>query len=187
MNTSDATSKFTKQLRKAIPALTAVFVAAIFFMAGESASATAAPANAPANDDMANATVITGDAALVRGNNRFATREKDESDHIISGASLGQNSAWFRWTAWTSGPISADVCRSKFDAVLAIYTKNDEGKMEKVADNDDGCTTRNPRGSSLIFEAEFEETYWISVSGYSKTSVGPFILRLAPAPPPNAG
>ncbi len=60
--------------------------------------------------------------------------------------------------------------------------ENDEGKMEKVADNDDGCSARNQRGSSFLFEAELEETYWIAVSGYSKASAGPFTLRLAPAP-----
>ncbi|MBA2376337.1 MAG: hypothetical protein H0V75_09415 [Rubrobacter sp.] len=177
-------SDITTPLRRILPALAAaIFVAVFFFMAGESADA----ANVPANDDMANATVIRGDTASIRGNNRFATREKDESDHIRSGASVGQNSTWHRWTAWTSGSISADVCRSKFDAVLAIYTKNDEGKMEKVADNDDGCSARNQRGSSFLFEAELEETYWIAVSGYSKASAGPFTLRLAPAPPAEAG
>lgn len=161
----------------------AAFMAVAFFFAAGPAEADTA---APANDALIEAGIIGEDLSSIRGTNRFATREKAESDHILSGSSVGQSSVWYRWTAWTSGPIKADVCRSNFDTVLAVYTRNDKGKMEKVADDDDGCSVRNQRGSSVVFEAELEETYWIAVSGYSKASTGFFELRLSPAPPPEA-
>lgn len=155
-------------------------VAVIFFSLSGPAEADTV---APANDAMENATVIRGDSASVSGNNESATRENGESDHIVSGSSMGQNSVWHRWTAWTSGPIKADVCRSNFDAIITVYTKGKEGELEQVADNDDACSAPNPRGGSLGFEAELEKTYWIAVSGYSKASSGNFILKLADLPP----
>ncbi len=143
-----------------------------------------AKAAAPANDAVENAEIISGDSASASGNNEFATREEGESDHIRSGSSVGQNSVWFRWTAWESGPMKADVCRSGFDNIIAVYTKDNKGKLDQVADNDDGCLSPNPRGGSVVFEAELEETYLIAVSGYSKASSGDFILRLGPSLPP---
>ncbi len=139
---------------------------------------------APANDAAENAEIINGDSASVSGNNEFATREKGESDHIRSGSSVGRNSVWFRWTAWESGPMKADVCRSGFDNVIAVYTKDSRGEFDQIADNDDGCLSPNLRGGSVVFEAELEKTYWIAVSGYSKVSSGNFVLRLRPYLPP---
>ncbi len=159
-----------------------MFAAVIFFSAVEPVQA--ADTSAPANDDLKGAKITRGDSSSIRGNNRFATRQEGESDHLLSGSSVGRNSVWYRWTAWRSGPTEADVCRSGLDTVLAVYTKDGEGGMDKVDDNDDGCSARNHRGGSLVFEAKLEETYWISVSGYSKASAGDFILRLAPALPP---
>ncbi|MGH3087147.1 MAG: hypothetical protein ACRDSJ_07500 [Rubrobacteraceae bacterium] len=133
----------------------------------------------PANDAFEDAIIIRGDSASVVGNNEFATREKGEADHILSGSSLGEASVWYRWTAWRSGMTRADICKSGFDTVLAVYARDDEGDLEQVADNDDGCSSRNHRGSSLTFEAKFQETYWISVSGYSESSTGNFVLSLS--------
>jgi hypothetical protein len=166
-------------LRKVIPALavTMLVTALLLVGAGPARAANAVP---PANDAEEKAEVIKGDSLFVRGDNTSATRERGESDHILSGVSVGENSVWYRWTAWKSGPFEVNVCESRPDTVLAVYEKQARGKLKKLADNDDGCFTGNQRGSSLVFEAEFEETYLIAVSGYSKASEGPFTLRLAP-------
>lgn len=156
----------------------------LFTVAAMFLTARPADATAPANDSLERAEIIRGDSASIPGENRLATRESGELDHIKSGSSLGQNSVWFRWTAWTSGSMKADVCRSNFDTILAIYTKDEKGNLDPVADNDDACSSRNIRGSSVVFEARMEETYWIAVSGYSKASNGSFTLRLSPAFPP---
>ncbi|MBA2691271.1 MAG: hypothetical protein H0U65_02085 [Rubrobacter sp.] len=172
--------------RKAIAAAIAVvFVSLAFLLMTESAGAV--DATPPANDHIEDAEIIRGNSAILRSDNRLATRERGELDHILSGSSVGQNSVWYRWTAWTSGPMEADVCQSGFDTILAVYTKDEKGNLDQVADNDDGCSTRNERGSSVVFEAELEETYWIVVSGYSKASAGVFHLKLAQASPPDAG
>lgn len=154
--------------------------AALFFVAGP----VEAEAVAPANDAVENAEIIKGESASVSGNNEFATREEGESDHIRSGSSMGRNSVWFRWTARESGSMKADICRSGFDSVIAVYTKDSRGKLDQIADNDDGCFSSNPRGGSVVFEAKREETYLIAVSGYSKASSGSFVLRLGPNSPP---
>lgn len=156
----------------------------LFFIAAPAHANETAPSNAPANDSFENAEIINGDSDSVGGNNEFATREKGESDHIRSGSSVGRNSVWFRWTAWESGSMKADVCRGGFDNVIAVYTKDSRGEFDQIADNDDECFSPNPRGGSVVFEAELEETYWIAVSGYSKASSGDFILRLRPNLPP---
>lgn len=165
--------------------MVALTLVALFFALQVDPAKANAPANAPANDDFEDARILKGDSASIRGSNEFAARENGESDHIISGSSLGRRSVWYRWTAWESGAVEADVCESDFDAILAVYTRNGDGELEQVADNDDGCRSRNPRGSSLAFEAEFQETYWISVSGYSNASTGTFRLKLSPELPPN--
>jgi hypothetical protein len=168
-------------LHKITPhAVIAMLAVAVFL----SISAPARAAEAPANDDVENAEIIRGDSASVGGNNESATREKGESDHIRSGSSPGENSVWYRWTAWKSGSTEADVCRSDFDSVVAVYTRDSRGELERIADNDDECSSPNPRGGSLVFEAKLEETYWIAVSGYSKASSGDFTLRLRPHLPP---
>ncbi|HXJ75878.1 MAG TPA: immunoglobulin domain-containing protein, partial [Candidatus Dormibacteraeota bacterium] len=72
------------------------------------------------NDDLAEATVITGVSNQVfSGHNQFATREEGEPSHW-EGA-IGA-SVWWTWTAPSDGRVLLDTTGSAFDTVLAVYT-----------------------------------------------------------------
>src|SRR5659263_181624 len=56
-----------------------------------------------ANDNFANAQVITGSSGTTAGNNFLATREPGEPGHHISPSVPTDTSVWFAWTAPSNG------------------------------------------------------------------------------------
>ncbi|MBI5770408.1 MAG: immunoglobulin domain-containing protein [Verrucomicrobia bacterium] len=140
-------------------------------------AASAARADAPANDHFANATVITGTTAQVTGNNTNATTESGEPLHSPD-YGTGSTSVWWRWTAPQAGYFGLNTIGSSFDTQLAVYTGNSLGSLVRVADNDEesGGTT----ASALTFLATAGTTYSIAVSGYAG-AWGPIALNLGPA------
>lgn len=164
--------------RKATPLVAGAALVVVLLGLFMAAPAVAAEAATPANDDLGSARALEGEHAVASGSNKLATREKGEPDHLASGSSMGQKSVWYRWTADEGGTVEANACESNFDTILAVYARDDAGELEQLADNDDGCSSRNQRGSALEFDVEAGETYWVSVSGYSGASAGGFRLRL---------
>jgi hypothetical protein len=114
---------------------------------------------APANDDFANATTLTGDTTWASGSNAGATAEPGEPQHA---GKPGGASVWYRWTATDDGPATVTTTGSRFDTLLGIYTGDAVGSLAQVAANDDG-----PDGltSSVTFDATAGTTYWIAVDG----------------------
>ena len=74
---------------------------------------------APANDDFANAAVLTGSTATWTGTNVGATKQAGEP--YVAGNGLG-GSVWLVWTAPTSGTFTLSTAGSNFDTMLAVYT-----------------------------------------------------------------
>jgi len=98
----------------------------------------------PANDDFANAKVITGIFGSVTTDNTGATAEPGEPSHAGFPAKA---SIWYQWTAPQSGEVYMDTLGSSYlnnagasnllDTVLAIYTGTDLEHLTQVAANDD--------------------------------------------------
>src|SRR5262249_53914548 len=72
----------------------------------------------PANDDFANAQVITGVAGTLTGENRDATLEADEPKRSDS---LGA-SVWYRWQAPSDGVVTFSTWPVNFESLLTAYS-----------------------------------------------------------------
>lgn len=140
----------------------------------------------PANDNFANAQVISGSAGLVTGSSTGATKEAGEPNHA---GNVGGSSVWYAWTAPSSGTWEFDTAGSSFDTLLAVYTGTIVGGLSLVASNapSGGVTT-----SQLQFSAANGTIYRIAVDGYggasgnlvchwANTNLLPVISEFAPA------
>ena len=130
----------------------------------------------PANDNFANAQVLSGTSATATGSNVDATMEPGEPDH---GGLSGGTSVWYAWTAPASGPVRIATCGSSFDTVLAVYTGDSVDALTGVVSNDDACDLQSRVG----FDAVAGTTYRIAVDGLPG-STGTIALTLGPPPPP---
>jgi hypothetical protein len=130
---------------------------------------------APPNDDFAAAAPLAGDTGGITGTTLGASSETGEPVH----AGVGSNSAWYTWTAPSTGWATFQTCGNPFDTVLAVYTGSDVAALSAVAGNDDACDF----GSRVSFETSLGTVYRIAVAGYSG-STGDFTLGWNRNPPP---
>jgi len=159
-------------------AVVTIFIAALIGLFSTSAFAVA-----PANDNFANAEVVSGMQAHVSRTNVDATRETGEGFHVNN---FGGKSVWFKWTAPTSRRMMITLTRSDFNTLLAVYTGNAVNNLTLVAQNDDiivGSVT-NYR-SYVSFKPTAGQTYYIAVDGYSNiinpgAASGNIMFDLAP-------
>ena len=120
-----------------------------------------AGASAPANDNFANATTITGSVASANGSNVATSRETGEPAHAGYTAS---RSVWFRWTAPSNGLVFISTIGSSFDTVLAVYTGSTLASLQPVSSDDDS----GGNSTSLVgFNATSGTIYSFAVDGYS--------------------
>lgn len=156
-------------------------VRAITLIAGFAAVATAlvlpasAGADPPANDNFADAAVLTPpQAGSTTATDLDATSEPGEPQIGFT------NSLWFSWTAPSNSKVIFDTvgttcvdpsvapsaCASGFDTALAVYTGTSVDSLTPVAANDD-CPGRNNnaqlRTSCLAFVPSAGTTYHVQV------------------------
>jgi hypothetical protein len=137
----------------------------------------------PPNDDFTSAEVLpSGLQSHADGTTVNSSYEDLEPDHFTDLPAY--TSVWYRWTATTSGLVSADTCDSDFDSVLAVYNGNSFGQLTQLGSSDDAtaCDTddTNPYGSAVTFNATAGTEYRIAVDGYDE---GYFTLNLQAAGP----
>lgn len=120
--------------------------------------------------------------ASSNGSTEAASAEEGEPDHVQGLEAF--TSAWYQWTATTTGLVSVDTCVSDFDSVLAVYVGSTLSGLARASESDDAdvCDTRttNPYGSSATFQAFAGSTYRFAVDGYD---AGVFALDLDAAGP----
>lgn len=156
-------------------AIFAISFAALF------ASTAVARADAPANDDFADATVLPSLPTEQSGSNVDATKEPGEPDHA---GNAGGHSVWFSWTATSTGPVSIQngSCFSAVEPLIAVYTGSSVDSLTPVASNASpyslSCFSEGPFAE---FEATAGTTYLIAVDGKNGAE-GSFNLRFATAP-----
>jgi hypothetical protein len=148
---------------------------------------------APANDNRANATAITGTAVRLTGlSNVDATKEIGEPNHV---GNTGGKSIWFRWSG-AAGSIRFDTVGTTFDTLLAVYTTNLLGELALVGANDDSpfdffAFSAGYHQSRVAFTAVAGVTYFVAVDGFNAgtgAASGPVILnwnQVTGAPPAN--
>ena len=118
----------------------------------------------PANDNFANAQVISGNSGSVNGTNTNATKESGEPSHA---GNVGGASVWYQWQAPNSGSAIISTAGSNFDTLLAVYTGNTVSALTSVASNDDDTGVLT---SKVTFNATGGTTYRIAVDGYNGAS-----------------
>jgi hypothetical protein len=93
---------------------------------------------APANDNFANAQVISGASGTVTGTNVGAGKERGEPDHA---GNPGGASIWYVWVAPSGyNTVTFDTCGSSFDTLLAQYQGTAVDALGVGWSNDDaGC------------------------------------------------
>jgi hypothetical protein len=130
----------------------------------------------PPNDNFANQIALTGETATTTGSNRGATSEVGEPNQ--SGIT---NSAWWSWTAPTTGIYNIDTRGSNFDTYLSVFTGSAVNNLTLIDANDDGGGNL---ASLVSLNATAGTTYRIAVDGYS-SATGAVQLNIAPPPPAN--
>jgi hypothetical protein len=135
---------------------------------------------APPTDDFVNRIALTGDSANSTGTNIGATEEVGEP------AQSGPiNSAWWSWTATSSGFFQVDTIGSNSggnsDTYLSAFTGNAVDNLTLVAANDDGGGNYD---SLVNVNATAGTTYQLAVDGWANRT-GPIDLNIAPTAPPN--
>jgi len=113
-----------------------------------------APAPPPPNDSFSAAQAIAGGLGSAGGTTRGATAEAAEPNP--------GNSIWFRWTAYTNGPVTFRTGGSTIDTILCVYTGNALGSLTPLGCDDNGGTNNS---SVVTFNATGGATYRISVRG----------------------
>jgi hypothetical protein len=127
------------------------------------------PPAAPANDNFANAQIITGCSGSVTGTNISATKETGEPNNPASPTST--KSVWYQWTAPSTGSVTIDTHGSEFDTILTIYTGNSLSGLSQVTFNDD-TTSGSDVTSTVTFNATQGTVYRINVNGYDNSGDG---------------
>jgi alpha-tubulin suppressor-like RCC1 family protein len=136
-----------------------------------------APGAHPANDNFANAPVITADlnVATANGTNVEATKEAGEPNHA---GNSGGHSVWWKWTSPGPGSVTVDTWNSSFDTLLAVYTGSSVSSLTAVTSNDDAQA--GSIASSVTFTASGGIAYWIAVDG-KNGDTGSIILNVTPS------
>lgn len=130
-------------------------------------------ASAPANDDFANATVLTGSLPIVvNGDNTDASKEAGEPIHDPGNFDTGGTSVWWSWVAPSTTAVTVSTAGSDFSTLLGVYIGNSVATLTPVA--------RTTQGQ-ITFNAAAGSTYKIVVDG-SLGSAGGIQLSLATAP-----
>jgi len=121
-------------------------------------------AAAPANDDFADATSLSGaEVVLSSQSNDSATKQTGEPN---IGTNPGGASVWYSWTAPSDGVAEVKVTGNQFCDVLGVYTGSAVGSLTEVASHD-GCGL-----SRVSFAATSGTTYMIAVDGEYGASGG---------------
>jgi hypothetical protein len=135
------------------------------------------PAPAPPNDNIANATAITGNAGSITGTNAGATPQASEPpSSTIDGTNGPNKTVWYSWTAPNGGTATLDLCtNATYDTMLAVYTGSSLASLSRITDDDDTTGCGSGLQSKITFAAAPGGTYQIQVDGFGGTT-GTFTL-----------
>jgi subtilisin family serine protease len=112
------------------------------------------------NDPFANRIELSG-SQTATGTNIGATGENAEPDH--ANASSPVASAWWSWTAPTSGQLMVNTLGSDFDTTLAVYSGSSLDALTAIASNDDFSGLQ----SQVTINVVEGISYAIAVDGYA--------------------
>lgn len=165
--------------KKGSPTLVAVVPVLLAVLAVAVPSAAAPVPTPPANDNFANAAVISHVPFHWRGNTTNATTEG--GDPVSCGSGPYGQTVWFQFTPDADMSLEADTAGSKqsggnYDTVLWVGTYN--GSFNEVACNDDSSVDpKNGNASQVTFSATAGTTYYFEVGSYGGNVYPDAILK----------
>jgi hypothetical protein len=161
-------------LQRLLAIFTAIFILSFILLFMDAANAQ------PANDNCANATVLTVGAGCTSGTNTAATLQAGEPTAAGCWLSAVDRTVWYRFTTGAAGTyvITTDN-GSTTDTQLKLYSSAC-GVYTEIACNDDAGVTN---ALSAVMEAALAAStqYWIQVDVYGTTQAA-FCIRVASAP-----
>jgi hypothetical protein len=114
---------------------------------------------APENDDISNAYLLTNFDFTAYGSNEYATGKSNEPLASLDQGKL--SSVWWKWTADRETAISADTLGSEIDTVLVLCTYDDSGILQLLEWNDDSFGS----SSMVWFRPTFGKEYFFAIDG----------------------
>lgn len=143
---------------------------------------------APANDNIANAQILTS-GTQVTGNLFDATRESGESSYtsLPSGTAISNKTVWYRWYAGSATSSQIDLIGSTFDTILSLYiplgvaVPTAYTQLQVVAGDDDAGGGAGV--SKIVFTPVAGQEYWVQVSAFGSGGTGAYTLNY-PTPSP---
>ncbi|PZD73395.1 Leukotoxin [Acaryochloris thomasi RCC1774] len=116
-------------------------------------------ASSASNDNFADRFVLAGENTATTGSNIGFTGETGESSQ--SGV---LHSAWWSWTASSTGQATLDTNGSNFNTFLSVFTGSSVNNLTTIGQNNNGG---NGNQSQLSFTTVAGSTYQIAVDGVS--------------------
>ncbi|GAP12617.1 membrane proteins related to metalloendopeptidases [Longilinea arvoryzae] len=133
----------------------------------------------PANDNIAAATTINTLPYSVTQSTRAATIESGEPNYPIG--SNNASSVWFRFSPTATGIFSVDTFGSNYDTVLHVFERGSMGTLSPIQGDDDEADP-NLRQSKILFTANRDTTYLISVTHYGNGTGGSLTMNMSQVP-----
>ena len=130
----------------------------------------------PANDDFANAQLVSGTSLSVSATTLNASKESGEKNPTNNAAG---NSIWYKWVAPKSGTFALSAFATSMDTVAAVYTSF----SSVVAAQDNPAANSSNSDALVTFTATSGTTYYFSIDHTSTdgSSGGDFIMTLTDA------
>ncbi|MDB6093133.1 MAG: peptidase and in kexin sedolisin [Verrucomicrobia bacterium] len=141
----------------------------------------------PANDDFANAQLLSGTSVHVAGSTLNSTSEINEPVPVTHAA---KHTVWYRWVAPANGRYALYGYSAYADMLTAVYTGSAVGNLNMIVSNDDaaeyietGTYEGAVNSNSLCgFNASAGATYYFQVDTTNvNPSGGDFVLTLTDA------
>jgi hypothetical protein len=118
----------------------------------------------PANDDFADAQVLSATPGFVpAGSTTFATSEPGEPDHA---GDSGGHSVWYSWMPSQGETVAITACGfipSGADPVVAVYTGNAVDALTPIGADDGGSAECGSHGSEVELSVAAGTTYMIAI------------------------
>jgi hypothetical protein len=124
---------------------------------------------APANDELINATVVSGTSASTSGTTVAATTGPDEPPVFTDTNDYGGHSVWYSYTPAATGLTTVTVTGSSgYNPAIGIYTDGDDpvdyDGLNDIVD-DASATNGNSHVSSFTTSTVADTTYYVQVDG----------------------
>ncbi|MEO6002116.1 MAG: PQQ-binding-like beta-propeller repeat protein [Opitutus sp.] len=135
----------------------------------------------PANDDFANAKLLTGESFIESSTLLNASRESAEKNPTNTAAG---HSVWFRWVAPKSGSFILSPFATSINTIVAVYTGTTLSGATLVTSNDNPPANPSNSDALVTFSAAANATYYFSVDHNNSADAsagGDFILTLTDA------